>query len=174
MPSDIFTSGNWESFHKEFVERNSKEKRRDSIFDAARELRKNHKRVGAIGYCFGGWAVFHLGAKEHHPEGKPLVDCISTPHPSWLTKEEIQAVGVPVQIQSPEHDPVYTEELKEFSNKVIPTLGVPYEYVYFPGVPHGFAVKADLKEAKAKAAMRRSMDSAVYWFKLWLKTEEML
>ena len=40
------------------------------------------------------------------------MDCISTAHPSWLTKEEIEGVGVPVQILAPEIDPVFTPELK--------------------------------------------------------------
>ena len=153
-------------------QRHGKEQRRDSIFATAREIRKNHGRVGAIGFCYGGWAVFQLGATEHNPPENPLVDCISTPHPSWLSREEIQAVGVPVQIQAPEFDPAFTPELKEFANKTIPTLGVPYEYAYFPGVAHGFAVKVDLKDKKGRAAMRRGMAAAVYWFRLWLKKEE--
>jgi hypothetical protein len=33
---------------------------------------------------------------------------------------------------------MFTPELKEFSNKVIPTLGVPYDYQDFPGVEHSF------------------------------------
>ena len=40
------------------------------------------------------------------------MDCISTAHPSWLTEEEIEGVGVPVQILAPEIDPVFTPELK--------------------------------------------------------------
>jgi dienelactone hydrolase len=76
-----------------FIGRNSKEIRFPEIEKTTKELKSKYKKVGAIGYCYGGWAVFQLGAK-----GKNLVDCISTAHPSLLTKEEIDAVGVPVQI----------------------------------------------------------------------------
>lgn len=106
-----------------FVTRNGKEQRRDEIFAAAKVLRSQYKKVGVIGFCFGGWAVFQLGAK-----GNNLVDCISTGHPTWLTKEEIDNIGVPVQILAPEHDDAYTQELKDHSNSVIPTFGIPYDY----------------------------------------------
>jgi hypothetical protein len=38
---------------------------------------------------------------------------------------------------------MFTPELKEFSNKVIPTLGVPYDHQYFLGVEHSFATRGD-------------------------------
>ncbi|KAL8760767.1 MAG: hypothetical protein Q9203_007783, partial [Teloschistes exilis] len=45
--------------------RNSKENRGPTIFEAARALKQDlgFKKVGAVGYCYGGWAVFQLGAK---------------------------------------------------------------------------------------------------------------
>ena len=46
---------------------------------------------------------------------------------------------------------MFTPELKEFSNKVIPTLGVPYDYQYFPGVEHSFATRGD---QQSEAQMR--------------------
>ena len=69
------------------------------------------------------------------------MDCISTAHPSLLTKEEINEVGVPAQIIAPEHDPLFDSEMKAYANATIPTLNVAYDYQYFPGVAHGFAVK---------------------------------
>jgi dienelactone hydrolase len=73
---------------------------------------------------------FPLGIQSHSP---PLVDCISAAHPTWLTKEEIDDIGVPVQILAPEVDPAFTPELKAYANSVIPTKGVPYDYQFFPG-----------------------------------------
>ncbi|KAL8684192.1 MAG: hypothetical protein Q9224_006532, partial [Gallowayella concinna] len=82
-------------------ERHGKEIRGPAIHVFAEKLKKEmgFKKVGAIGYCWGGWAAFQLGAK-----GKNLVDAISAAHPSFLTKEEIDAVAVPVQILAPETD----------------------------------------------------------------------
>lgn len=147
-----------------FFQKNSKEARTPEIFECAKVLRDKCKRLGAIGYCFGGWGVFRLGAKEH----KGLVDAISTAHPSYLTEEEISAVAVPVQICSPEHDWLYTEELKAFSNKIIPTLGIPYDYQFFPRLNHGFAVKGDPKEPEEREGMARAKNAAVIWFRQWL------
>lgn len=130
----------------------------------ARALREQHKRIGAIGFCYGGWAVFRLGARAN-----PLVDALSTAHPSHLEEGEIEAVGVPVQILSPETDMMYTEELKAFSNRVIPTLGVAYDYQYFPGVEHSFALRGDPDNAGERAAMVRAKNAAVSWFRQWLK-----
>lgn len=87
-----------------------------------------------MGFCYGGWAVFRLGAKEHQP---PLVDCITAAHPAMLTKKDIDEVAVPVQILAPEMDNLYTAELKTHSLQKIPKLGVPFDYQHFPGVEHG-------------------------------------
>jgi dienelactone hydrolase len=121
-----------------FFGRNSKANRQATVFEYAKALRSQYKRIGAIGFCFSGWAVFQIGAKSNN-----LIDCISTGHPRWLEKSEIENVGVPVQILAPEFDAMFTPELKEFSNKVIPTLGGPYDYQYFPSVKHSFATRGD-------------------------------
>lgn len=147
-----------------FLGRNSKVNRQVAVFECAKALRSQYKRVGAIGFCFGGWAVFQLGGK-----GNNLVDCISTGHPSWLEKSEIENVGVPVQILAPEFDAMFTPELKEFSNKVIPTLGVPYDYQYFPGIEHSFATRGDQQSEAQMRALTRAKNTAVYWFRQWLR-----
>ncbi len=135
--------------------------------ECAQILRSKHERLGAMGFCFGGWAVFQLGSTAN----KGLVDCISMAHPSFLTEEEIQSVGVPVQILAPENDRLYTQELKAFSNRVIPTLGVPYDYQHFPKVEHGFAVRGDAKNPTERAAMERAKNAAVLWFRQWLRQD---
>ena len=144
-----------------FLDRNSKEIRYPEISTGAIELKKEHgfKKVGEIGFCYGGWVVFRLGAKSN-----PLVDCISMAHPSGMTEAEIEAVGVPVQILAPENDPMLTPELKAFCNKTIPALGVEYDYQYFPSLVHGFATRGDMKDPVQKKGLERAKDAAVHWF----------
>ncbi|KAL9603192.1 MAG: hypothetical protein Q9179_002293 [Wetmoreana sp. 5 TL-2023] len=144
-----------------WVQRNSKETRASAIHEAAKVLKEElgFRKVGAIGYCWGGWAVFQLGAK-----GKNLVDCISTAHPSLLTKEEIDNVGVPVQILAPEHDSQFTPELKEHANKTIPALNVAYDYQYFPALAHGFAARGDRNNKMQKEGLERAKNAASCWF----------
>jgi len=148
-----------------FIGRHSKELRFPEISAAATALKKDlgFKKVGAIGFCYGGWAVFRLGAKSN-----PLVDCVSTAHPSLATKEEIEALGVPTQIIAPETDTQLTPELKEFCNKTIPALGLDYDYQYFHGLVHGFATRGDHTDPKQKNGLERAKNVAVSWFLQYL------
>jgi len=142
-----------------FIGRHSKDIRYPEIKSHAQELRKTHSRVGAIGYCYGGWACFQLAG-----ESENLVDAISTAHPSLATKEEIKGIKKPVQIMAPETDPQFTPEMKQYANETIPTLGVEYDYQYFPGLVHGFAVKGDPNDKAQKKGLERAKNAAVFWF----------
>ncbi|KAH7122655.1 Alpha/Beta hydrolase protein [Dendryphion nanum] len=150
-----------------FNRENGKEVRWPEIRACAEALRATYKRVGVIGYCYGGWSSFQLGSSAHSPR---LVDCISAAHPTWLTKEEIDAIGVPVQIVAPEHDPTFTPELKKYANEVIPTKGVSYDYQYFPGVEHSFATRGNPDDEKERAAGERAKRAQVFWMREWLLT----
>ena len=156
-------------FHKVdvsgFMKKNSREIREPEIFECARVLRTKYNKIGAIGYCFGGWATFRLGAKEHQP---PLVDCITTGHPSLVTKKDIDEVAVPVQILAPEVDPVYSAELKMYSLETVPKLGVPFDYQHYPGVEHACFVRGNEDLNGEREAMVRGKNAAVYWFKQFL------
>ena len=76
-------------------------------------------------------------------------------YPSLLENREIDELGVPTQILTPETDPQRTLALKEYCNKVIPGLGIAYYYDYHLGLEHGCAVKGDPKNAQ---------NAAVTWF----------
>lgn len=144
--------------------RNSKEIRGPEIFACAKALRAQYRRVVAVGFCFGGWSCFSLGAK-----GNNLVDAISVGHPTWLTKEEIDAVDVPVQIVSPEHDDhAYTPELRLYTFNKLSELGLPFSYEFFPGVAHGFASRGDGKGKADGRGLERAKNAAVAWMKQWL------
>ena len=51
-----------------FIGRNSKEIRYPEIAECAKALKQEHgfKKLGAAGFCYGGWAVFQLGAKGNN------------------------------------------------------------------------------------------------------------
>ena len=56
-----------------FLDRHSKDKRLPEIVATAKELKQERgfKKIGAVGFCWGGWAVFQLGAKgisNHHSD----------------------------------------------------------------------------------------------------------
>lgn len=87
------------------------------------------------------------------------MDCISTAHPSWLTEEEIEGVGVPVQILAPEIDPVFTPELKDLCNRAVPLLGLDYDFQHFAALEHGFAVRCEGKRISYGQRMLLSIGS---------------
>ncbi|KAM5527605.1 dienelactone hydrolase family protein [Fusarium oxysporum f. sp. phaseoli] len=146
-----------------FLKRNSKAVRKPELIKFAASLRSSFSRIGAVGYCYGGWAVFNLGAK-----GQSLVDCISTAHPSLLEKEEIANAGVPTQILAPEFDHMFTPELKAYTQEVLPKTGVAYDYQYFPGLEHGFAIRGDQSKPGEREGMERAKNAVSLWFRQWL------
>lgn len=167
LPFEPIASGNWHEIDVPgFIKKNTREIREPEIFETAKVLRARFKRLGAVGYCFGGWAVFRLGAKVHQP---PLVDCITAGHPTWLTEKDIDEVAVPVQILAPEIDPVYTAELKTHSFVTMQKLGIPFDYQHFPGVEHACFTRGDAKKAGEREAMARGKNAAVSWFRQFLE-----
>lgn len=149
------------------VRANGKDKRTPEIFAVAKELRSKHKKVGAIGFCWGAWGCFKLAGRD-----QGLLDCVSVAHPSMLEKKEIENLAVPIQILAPEHDQAFTPELKEFAHQTIPKLGIDYDYQHFPGVSHGFAAKGNPKIPEQKRAFERAKNAAVSWFNWHLQTDE--
>jgi dienelactone hydrolase len=136
-----------------FVERHSKTVRFPEILECATALKNKYEKVGAIGFCYGGWAVFQLAAR-----GQNLLHCVSTAHPSFSDEQGIFSLGVPTQILAPEHDHHLTPELKNYYNRGIPENNLPYEYVYFPKVSHGFTTRYDKSDKDQKASLRERRD----------------
>ncbi|KUJ07473.1 dienelactone hydrolase family protein [Mollisia scopiformis] len=151
-----------------FIGKNSREIREPEIFACAKALKEKYEKVAAVGFCYGGWAVLRLGAKEHK---SPLVDCISLGHPSLMIKKDFDEVAVPVQILAPEIDQAFTQELKEYAFTTIMKLGVPFNYQHFPGVEHACLVRGDENIKGEREAMARGKNAAVAWFKQFLDDE---
>lgn len=145
-----------------FGARNARSIREPEIFAAATALRaQGYTSIGAVGYCFGGWAVMRLGSQSNTPS---LVDVIVCAHPSWVTKADIDDITVPVQFLVPEIDAPFSDEMKAyaFQKLVLEKKSVPFEYIHFPGMVHGCFTKGDEavdgeREAMAKAKDRKSV-----------------
>ncbi|KAF4951856.1 hypothetical protein FSARC_12800 [Fusarium sarcochroum] len=150
-----------------FLARNSKDTRAPEIIVTAEVLRASYPHFGVIGFCIGGWGAFQIGAKN-----KQLADCISVAHPTMDEKTKIDALGVPVQILAPEIDPMFTQELKEYSNQFIPKLGIAYNYQHFPRLEHGFAIRGNPDTHGERKGMKRAKNAAAYWFREWLFDNE--
>ncbi|OTA98455.1 hypothetical protein M426DRAFT_325957 [Hypoxylon sp. CI-4A] len=148
-----------------FAHRHRRELREPQIFAAAKTLRQKHKKLGAVGYCWGGWGVFRLAAKEHDP---PLVDAISAGHPSWLTHKDIEDVAVPVQVLAPEIDYSLPAELKSFVFETFSKAALEFDYRHFKGMEHGALVRGDERQPGERTAMTRAKNAVVGWLRDFL------
>lgn len=145
-----------------FIERHNKDIRWPEIKQHAQTLKSKYSKVAAIGFCYGGWAVIKLAADPS------LIDVVSTAHPALLEKSDFDSVKVPVQLLAPENDFTFTEELKKYAQEALPKTGVSWEYVYFPGIQHGFATRGDPSDVKQKEGLERAKRCAVAWFNEYL------
>ncbi|KAF2826778.1 dienelactone hydrolase family protein [Ophiobolus disseminans] len=171
LDRDAILEGRWGDLDLlDFSERNARGVREGAVVAAARELRARFERVGAVGYCYGGWAVLRLGARE---EGG-LLDCGVVGHPSWVVEGDFDGFGnVPLQILAPEVDGQFTDELKGYAFRKLVLEkkgddGVPVDWVHYPGVAHGCLTKGDENVKGEREAMVKGKDAAVGWLKQWL------
>jgi dienelactone hydrolase len=146
----------------DFLKRHNKEARWPEIKEHAQTLKKQYKKVIAIGYCYGAWACFKLGADPQ------LIDAISMAHPSLVEKAYVDALKVPIQILAPENDFAFTAELKKYTLEKLPQLNIPWEYVHYPGMQHGFAARGDPNDPAQKAALEKAKRDAVGFFQEYL------
>ncbi|KAF2460122.1 dienelactone hydrolase family protein [Lineolata rhizophorae] len=168
IPFEPVARGRWDEVDVAgFMQGNGREDREPEMAACARALRERHGRVGAVGFCYGGWAVFRLGAKPAGG-GPPLVDCISAGHPSLLAKADVDGVAAPTQVLAPEIDPAYSPELKSYTFDTLQRRGVPFDYQHFPGVEHACFSRGDPGKAGERDAMVRGKNAVVAWLRQFL------
>lgn len=157
------------------------------------------KKIGAVGYCFGGKYVARFMAK-----GKG-VDVGFTAHPSFVDEAELRGVTGPLSIAaagkfgycvfhcrvlrkektrlerkniptngttSPETDSIFPEEKRHQTEQILKDMGsIPYQMTLYSGVEHGFAVRGDLNKPEIKFAKEAAFLQAVQWFDEFLKKD---
>ncbi|KAJ5169867.1 Dienelactone hydrolase family protein [Penicillium coprophilum] len=119
------------------------------------------KRVGAVGYCFGGKYV----CRNLKPG---QIDVGYTAHPSFISHEELSAIKGPFSIAAAEIDSIFTTQLRHESEEILIKAGQPWQINLFSGVSHGFGVRADLSDPKQKWAKEQAFCQAVAWFNQYL------
>ncbi|KAI4845886.1 hypothetical protein E4T44_05371 [Aureobasidium sp. EXF-8845] len=135
--------------------------------------------VAAAGYCWGGqWVVELCSNKEdYNVEGKPLVVCGFTAHPSRLTiPTDIESVVYPLSIaaagidqQIPKAKAKQIEDILKAKTAKTKDEGVEHEFVMYDDVHHGFAVRADENEGYERECGKKAEDQAVRWFTKWFE-----
>ncbi|GAD93966.1 dienelactone hydrolase family protein [Paecilomyces variotii No. 5] len=137
----------------------------DPIVDTCvAEMRSKYgiKKVGAVGYCFGGKYVV-----RHLKPGK--IDAGYTAHPSFVDSEELRNIKGPLSISAAETDPIFPAEKRHESEDILKEIGLPYQLSLYSGVSHGFAVRGDLDNPVVRYGKEAAFIQALMWFGEHLK-----
>lgn len=135
-------------------------------FVAAVKKEYSPKFTGVIGYCFGAkFAVQQIDASNG------LADVAAIAHPSFVTIEEITAIGKkkPLLVSAAETDSIYTEELRQQTESKLKEIGARYQLDLFSGVSHGYAARGDVSDPVVKYAKEKTLYDQIYWFDTFSK-----
>ncbi|EED18003.1 dienelactone hydrolase, putative [Talaromyces stipitatus ATCC 10500] len=128
------------------------------------EMRSKYqcKKIGAVGYCFGGKYVV-----RHLIPGK--MDVGYTAHPSHIDESELKGIKGPLAIAAAAKDNIFPAEKRHVSEEILQEVGFPYQINLYSGVSHGFGVRGDMNAGEVRYAMRSAFVQAVEWFNEYMK-----
>ncbi|OCL07540.1 dienelactone hydrolase family protein [Glonium stellatum] len=142
------------------------------IFNFFRELRKGEAAnlpVGAAGFCWGGKWTTLLAHDEEKENGKSLVDCTYTAHPSLLAiPDDINKIKIPTSVAAGSLDkrvPKGQMDQVEAILKAKTEKGEgDHELVWYEGAHHGFAVRGSKTDAAENERGMAAEAQAIQWF----------
>ena len=138
----------------------------DPIVEAViKEMKSNLgvKKIGSVGYCFGAKYVARFSA-----EGKGIdVGCMA--HPSFVDAAEVKAMRAPLSIAAAETDQIFPAEKRRETEDILKEHDIPYQICLYSDVEHGFAVRADMSNQRAKFAKEAAFLQHVQWFDEYVK-----
>ncbi|KAH7555746.1 hypothetical protein BM1_06272 [Bipolaris maydis] len=147
----------------------------DLIYEAVIKHLRNElgvKRLGGIGYCFGGKYVCRWL--------KPgALDAGFIAHPSFVEADEVRGVERPLSIaaaggssakmRGTETDDVFPAEKRHQTEDILRETKVLYQVFLYSHVEHGFATKGDLENDRARFAKEQAFFQAVFWMDEYVK-----
>lgn len=136
--------------------------------------------VYGVGYCFGAKYILILAGE--HPDTvawgqeapkdeeqgavkkAPVLKAGAVAHGTMVTKEDLEAVKVPMYIAAVKDDPLFPEEeVLTPGRRTLETNQIEHEVQIFPGVPHGFAVLGDYEDPKIKQSQAQAYGQMLGW-----------
>ncbi|KAM6489772.1 dienelactone hydrolase endo-1,3,1,4-beta-D-glucanase [Amanita muscaria] len=163
LPAGIkLTWGDWWKFGTMFLSRAFVLYINRSSFIPALLQEKKYEKVGAVGYCFGGSQCVFIA-----PSG--LVHSLVICHPGPFGLDEGKAINIPTSWVCAEDDFFFNESKHDQAEAIFAARKdrsdyVPYEFVLYKGVKHGFACRPDLSYPIIKEAYEKSLEQTVAWF----------
>jgi len=141
------------------------------IYDYFRAVREENKdmKVAAAGFCWGGkYTTLLCSGQEKTADGRPLVDCGYTAHPSSLVlPTDIELVTLPLSIANGTEDIQLTKEKMEQMRPILERKskeGVDCELVIYEEAKHGFAIRAKKDDEREERQMVEAIEQAVRFF----------
>ncbi|KAH6851454.1 dienelactone hydrolase [Alternaria rosae] len=125
------------------------------------------KRLGGIGYCFGGKYVCRFLKEGGLSNGG--IDAGFTAHPSFVDEEEVRNIKGPLSIAAAETDSIFPAEKRRETEDILKDHTAPYQMFLYSDVEHGFGVKGDLSHAKARFAKEQAFLQAVGWLNEYVR-----
>ncbi|KAJ7610159.1 dienelactone hydrolase [Roridomyces roridus] len=166
VPLDVMTSGvpfdvpAWIGRHSADVTRPVL----DKVIDALKA--EGVTSFAAVGYCFGGRYTFDLAFDG-------VIKAAAVAHPSLLkVPEDIEKYAstskAPLLINGCELDDQFTPSAQATTDSLLEEFAPGYKREYFERVHHGFAVRGDMSDPKAKAGKEGAFKATVEWFHRYL------
>ena len=138
--------------------------------------------IYAVGYCFGAKYVLLLGSDldkeaaegQRNPEAQaeegmarqgPQIKVGAIAHGTQISKEEMEAMKVPVCIVAVADDSLFPDEVREEGRKAMEAQKLEHEMKVYPGVPHGFAVLGDYEDSNIVQAQGEAFQQMLGWLK---------
>ncbi|EUC33591.1 hypothetical protein COCCADRAFT_4891 [Bipolaris zeicola 26-R-13] len=120
------------------------------------------KRLGGIGYCFGGKYVCRWL--------KPgSLDAGFIAHPSFVDADEVRGVQRPLSIAAAETDEIFPAEKRRQTEDILKETKVSYQVFLYSHVEHGFATKGNLEIDRERFAKEQAFFQAVFWMDEYVK-----
>ncbi|QYT01708.1 Dienelactone hydrolase [Trichoderma simmonsii] len=136
------------------------------------EMRKTLgcKKIGGVGYCFGAkYVVRNLGYLSGSGDG---LDAGYVAHPSFVERDELQAIKKPLAISAAETDSIFPTSKRHESEEILIGTKIPYQINLFSGVEHGFAVRLSEETPVGNFAKEQAFVQAITWFNMYLRQSQ--
>ncbi|KAH7378976.1 dienelactone hydrolase [Cadophora sp. MPI-SDFR-AT-0126] len=135
------------------------------VEDAIKALKEDYgiTKIGSVGYCFGAKYLV-----RHYTDG---IQVGYVAHPSFMDEDELAKLGGPLAIAAAEVDPIFPDERRYKTEKILKKTSQPWQIFFYSGVEHGFAVRCDLNSRVQKFAKEQAFYQAIAWFDHYLLAE---
>lgn len=152
-----------------FSFRNSPPKRYPAVRKWMDDLRCGEaadRKVGVVGFCWGGYGATKLAHGEIASNGKPLIDAAYTAHPSELdVPKDIEDITLPYCMVIGDIDMAMSlKKVQEAAEILDAKKDVDTEVVIIPKAKHGFAVRASPDDKFEKELADQAEDQMIKWF----------